>query len=78
MSGNTLYGTALGSVYTGSPRSDRRLSGAVFKLHTDGTGFRNLHNFETTGIAKSQVNRAISMVLSGSTLYGATFQGRQS
>src|SRR6516162_6931901 len=41
---NTLYGTVLGSIYSGGGRS-ANLSGALFKVNTDGTGFTNFHMF---------------------------------
>src|SRR5260370_702130 len=40
LSGNTLYGTA--------SREGSAGGGTVFAVHTDGTGFTNLHNFTAT------------------------------
>ena len=37
LSGNTLYGTAVGGGSSGN--------GTVFAVNTDGTGFTNLHSF---------------------------------
>src|SRR5206468_8522192 len=57
--GNTLYGT-----------TER----AVFALHTDGTGFTNLHTF--TGGSDGAIPFAgLITNLSGNTLYGTTRYG---
>ena len=45
LSGNALYGTAAGEVYGVGGRSSPDLSGALFKLNTDGTGFTNFYVF---------------------------------
>jgi uncharacterized repeat protein (TIGR03803 family) len=75
-SGNALYGTAVSG---GSAAN-----GTVFKMATDGTGFSTLHSF-TTGIPNSlgiQTNSdgasPSELILSGSTLYGATARGGMS
>src|SRR5438105_1547482 len=60
VSGNTLYGTA---VYGGG--SD---VGTVFKVNTNGTGFKNLHSF--TG-GSDGADPYAGLILSGNTLYGA-------
>ena len=64
LSGNTLYGTA-GSGGSG-------VGGTVFALHTDGTGFRNLHNF--AGVSDG-ANPQAGLILSGNTLYGTASAG---
>jgi uncharacterized repeat protein (TIGR03803 family) len=71
LSGNTLYGTALFGGFGGS--------GTVFGIHTDGTGFTNLHTFTATA---DNANYAATnsdgaepyggVILSGNTLYGTT------
>ncbi len=63
LSGNTLYGTALAGGSSGK--------GTVFSVHTDGTGFTNLHSFTS---ATDGENPQASLVLLGNTLYG-TAQG---
>ena len=63
LSGNRLYGTALGGGSEGL--------GTVFAIDTDGTHFRNLHNF--TGADGSQPDGGL--VLSNNTLYGTTVEG---
>ncbi len=63
LSGNTLYGTA---VYGGA--SDH---GTVFTVHTDGTGFTNLHSFNGSDGAGPYK----ALILSGNTLYGTTYEG---
>lgn len=60
---NTLYGLANG----GGAFSD----GTVFAINTDGTGFRNLHSFDSTNGANPNGKIAIS----GNTLYGVTALG---
>jgi uncharacterized repeat protein (TIGR03803 family) len=70
LSGNTLYGTC----YIGGTN----LSGTVFAVNTDGTGFRVLHNFSpyTSGYTNSDGGAPRSgLVLSGNTLYGAASVG---
>jgi len=74
LSGNTLYGTAtVGGQYGG---------GTVFAVHTDGTGFTNLHSFTTTSTNSSGVYTNSDgtapygkLILSAKTLYGTAFSG---
>ena len=67
ISGNTLYGTAVGG---GSG------NGTVFALNTDGTGFTNLHIFTATGTINGDgANPYAGLMLSGNTLYGTTETG---
>ncbi|HEY5232138.1 MAG TPA: choice-of-anchor tandem repeat GloVer-containing protein [Verrucomicrobiae bacterium] len=82
LSGNTLYGTALGSVYSashGREGGDPALSGAVFKLSTDGKGFTNFYIFSPVdGNSMTNTdgaNSAAQLVLSGNTLYGTAENG---
>jgi uncharacterized repeat protein (TIGR03803 family) len=64
LSGNTLYGTA---------NSGGRLGlGTVFKVNTDGTGFKNLHSFTNS---TDGANPCAGLLLSGNTLYGTTHVG---
>jgi uncharacterized repeat protein (TIGR03803 family) len=72
LAGNTLYGTA---VVGGNARN-----GTVFSLKTDGTAFKVLHSFTTVsghfpGSNNDGANPMDALLLSGSTLYGATFAG---
>ena len=62
--GNTLYGTT----YNGGSFDD----GAVFRINTDGTGFRTLYSF--TGGSDGFLPNA-GLVLSGNTLYGTALNG---
>jgi uncharacterized repeat protein (TIGR03803 family) len=66
LSGNTLYGA------TGDGGSIG--AGTVFAIHTDGTGFTNLYNFNATndGVGLK------SMILAGNTLYGTAQSGGSS
>jgi uncharacterized repeat protein (TIGR03803 family) len=64
LSGNTLYGTALG----GGGSHD----GTVFAVSTNGTGFTTLHSF--TGGSDGRLPNA-GLVLSGDTLYGTASFG---
>src|SRR5205807_1880794 len=65
LSGNTLYGTAGGSVYRG-------VLGTVFAVNTDGTGFTILHSF-TYG--SDGAFPSAGLILSGNTLYGTAYGG---
>ena len=76
LSGNTLYGTALGGGNFGR--------GTVFKVNTDGTGFTTLHSFkpgifdpinDPSSTNSDGVSPAGGLLLSGSTLYGTTSSG---
>jgi len=73
LSGNILYGNA----YQGGSSGN----GTVFALHTDGTGFTNLHVFtEGSGswptiVNSNGANPAGGLVLSGNTLFGTTYTG---
>jgi uncharacterized repeat protein (TIGR03803 family) len=64
LSGNTLYGTA----FRGGPAN----VGAVFAIHTDGSGFTNLYNF--TG-GSDGANPYAGLLLSSNTLYGTAQSG---
>jgi uncharacterized repeat protein (TIGR03803 family) len=44
--------------------------GTVFKVNTDGTGFTNLHNFNSSGSEGAEPHAGL--VLSGNILYGTT------
>jgi uncharacterized repeat protein (TIGR03803 family) len=63
LSGNSLYGTAIGGGAFGR--------GTVFRVNTDGTGFMTLHSFNGSDGA----GPFGGLVLSGSTLYGTTRGG---
>jgi uncharacterized repeat protein (TIGR03803 family) len=74
LSGNTLYGTAVGGGSSGN--------GTVFAMNTDGTGFTNLHSFTvTSGGSLSNIkntdgaNPYAGLILSSNTLYGTTAYG---
>jgi uncharacterized repeat protein (TIGR03803 family) len=71
LSGNTLYGT---TEYGGS-----YAYGSVFKVNTDGSGFRNLHSFSVASFpAYTNSDGAYpvaGLVLSGDTLYGTAVEG---
>lgn len=60
LSGNTLYGTAIGGGKHGN--------GTIFALNTDGSGFTNLHNL----IADDDGSEPDALVLVGNSLYGVT------
>ena len=67
LSGSTLYGTAQSGGANGY--------GTVFAVQTDGTGFKNLHSF--TG-GSDGADPFGGVILSGNTLYGATYNGGSS
>ena len=65
LSGSTLYGmTSEGGPY---------ISGTVFEINTDGSGFQLLHSFNSLQLDGSLPSG--SFALSGSTLYGTTSIG---
>jgi uncharacterized repeat protein (TIGR03803 family) len=64
LSDNTLYGTAVSGGSAGN--------GTAFKINTDGTGFTNLHSFTATS---DGADLEASLILSGSSLYGAAAYG---
>src|SRR5262249_47780545 len=64
LAGNTLYGTTRGGGSSGS--------GTVFAVNTNGTGFRNLHIFNSFA---EGANPVAGLILSGNTLYGTTRGG---
>jgi uncharacterized repeat protein (TIGR03803 family) len=69
LSDNVLYGTA---AYGGSSGN-----GTVFRVNTDGTGFKTLHDFGplNTFANSDGANPFGSLILSGNTLYGTTLAG---
>jgi uncharacterized repeat protein (TIGR03803 family) len=79
LSGNTLYGTAQGG---GSG------NGTVFRINTDGSGFKNLYSFTATHLPASGslfgptngdgACPSGGLILSGNTLYGTASRGGES
>ncbi len=67
VSGNTLFGTAAGGGSLGD--------GTVFAVHTDGSGFKNLHSF--SGGSGGGVPYAV-LALTNNILYGTTAAGGNS
>ena len=71
LSENVLYGTT----YRGGSSGN----GTVFAVHTDGTGFTNLHSFTaiggTYGSNNDGANPYASLTLSGNRLYGTAYNG---
>ena len=65
LSGSTLYGMTLGG--------GAMLSGTIFKINIDGTGYQVLHSFGT--VLNDGYSPYGSLTLSGSTLYGMTEAG---
>jgi uncharacterized repeat protein (TIGR03803 family) len=68
--GNTLYGTAK---YGGTHGN-----GTIFKINTDGTGFKDLYDFSAFGSGQTNIDGANpngGLILSGNTLYGTTSAG---
>jgi uncharacterized repeat protein (TIGR03803 family) len=78
---NTLYGTVFGSIYTGggTRSGSANVSGALFKVNTDGTGFTNFYIFspvdETSLTNTDGANSGVQLVLSGNRLYGTAEKG---
>src|SRR5665213_1372386 len=70
LSGNILYGTTFNGGSGGY--------GTVFKVHTDGTSFTNLHNFPFIQISNTNSDGALplgGLVLLGDMIYGTTDTG---
>jgi uncharacterized repeat protein (TIGR03803 family) len=71
LSGNTLFGTALGGGSSGN--------GTLFKLNIDGTGFTNLYSFTAgfglSGTNSDGANPVAELVLSSDILYGTARGG---
>jgi uncharacterized repeat protein (TIGR03803 family) len=65
LSGSTLYGMTLGG--------GAMLSGTIFKINMDGTGYQVLHSFGT--VLNDGYSPYASLTLSGSALYGMTEAG---
>jgi uncharacterized repeat protein (TIGR03803 family) len=63
LSGNILYGTAQNGGSSGN--------GTVFAVHTDGTGFTNVHSFN---YVSDGAYPGAGLILSGNTLYGTASQ----
>ena len=72
LSGSTLYGT---TEYGGAAGGSTAGDGTVFSISTSGTGFQILHSF-TGGTSDGQ--DPAGLALSGSTLYGTTYEGGSS
>jgi uncharacterized repeat protein (TIGR03803 family) len=71
LSDHTLYGTTWGGGSYGF--------GTVFRINTDGTGLTRLYDFPTLASTNSSDGvQPVSLVLSGSTLYGRAFSGGSS
>jgi uncharacterized repeat protein (TIGR03803 family) len=73
LSGNTLYGTAVGGGRSGQ--------GSVFAVNTNGTGFTNLHTFAAFGFGGTNsdgANPYAGLILSNNTLYGTAHGGGSS
>jgi uncharacterized repeat protein (TIGR03803 family) len=65
VNGNTLYGL--------THNGGSSLNGTIFKMNTDGTGFTLMHSF--AGGPADGRDPLGELLLSGSTLYGTTYQG---
>ena len=66
LSGSTLYGM--------TEEGGANLEGVIFSIGTDGNNFDLLHTFEEE-VAGNGSKPKGSLILSGSTLYGMTYQG---
>jgi uncharacterized repeat protein (TIGR03803 family) len=72
LSGNTLYGTTSGDLYS---------AGTIFAVNTDGTGFTTLYSFGAFCSCDPYLTNSDGflpygeLVLSGSTLYGTAYYG---
>lgn len=66
LSDNALYGTTYGG--------GTSAQGTVFKINTNGTGFTNLHNFNSLR-GTDGANPSAGLILSANTLYGTAYYG---
>jgi uncharacterized repeat protein (TIGR03803 family) len=81
--GAELYGgLALGSnvLYGAAWEGGTKGNGTIYAVHTDGTGFTNLHTFAAPyvtpgGINSEGANPHDTLALSGNVLYGTTYEG---
>jgi len=72
LAGDTLYGTAVNGGSSGS--------GTIFSLNTNGSSFTNLYSFSAlvSGTNSDGAVPGVTLLLSGSTLYGAAYNGGSS
>ena len=73
LSGNALYGITEDG--DNGDKSGGPNDGTVFKINTNGTGLKGLHNFSG---GSGGVEPSGSLVVSGNTLYGTTQSGGNS
>jgi uncharacterized repeat protein (TIGR03803 family) len=73
LSGSTLYGMTQGATL---PNGDL-VSGALYKINTDGSGYQILHTFKNLPPDGDGTSPRGSLTLSGSTLYGCCPYGGQ-
>ncbi len=69
--GSTFYGMTSGGVVGNAPRTN----GSIFRINLDGTGFRTLLTLSNTTGPYFGMNPWGDLTLSGSSLYGTTFEG---
>lgn len=69
LANNVLYGTVAGGF---GPNGIVVLVGSVFKVNTDGAGFRTLHVFSGGSNGMSPI---ADLIVSGNVLYGTTYEG---
>jgi len=67
LSGNTLYGMGQGGGANGD--------GCIFSIHTDGSGYKDLWDFNNNNSTNGYLPYYESLVLSGGVLYGVTAKG---
>jgi uncharacterized repeat protein (TIGR03803 family) len=67
--GNTLYGT--------TPHGGTNGNGVIFAVHTDGSGFRNIHTFSASNNSTNSdgFDPLSQLILVGSNLYGTAVSG---
>src|ERR1035437_7787768 len=79
LSGNTPYGAAGYGGSSGYVGGGSYGDGTVFAVHTDGTGFTNLHSFTAASGSlytnSDGANPEAGLILSGNTLYGTANLG---
>ncbi len=75
LSGNTLYGATDNAFFTAFFYGESSGTGTVFRVNTDGTGFKTLYRF--TG-GSDGGDPFAGLILSGNTLYGTAQSGGSS
>jgi uncharacterized repeat protein (TIGR03803 family) len=72
LSGNVLYGTTEGGGTNGGSSGGHPFGGTIFRINTDGSGYRVLHSFSGANNGDGFNPMAPLLLVSNNTLYGTT------